>query len=213
MKHRINALFILAFLFCLFGSSSKAETPRSILDRTAAALTKGGIKTSFVATTFKDNSPQGSTSGTIQVSDNRFYVQTPHTSIWFNGTTQWSLMNGASEVYVSTPTAAELQSINPYTFINLYKKGYKLRHTETTYKQRAAYEVTLTATSKAQNISQMLVTIDKATNLPTCIRLKSTKTGWVRIQISDTSTGLNLPNSTFEFSDKAHPGVQIVDLR
>ncbi len=42
-----------------------------------------------------------------------------------NGKTQWTYLKKTNEVNVSNPTQAQQMSMNPYTFINIYKTGYK----------------------------------------------------------------------------------------
>ena len=79
--------------------------------------------------------------GHIQVQGNKFKIASNALTTWFDGRTQWTLMNGSDEVNVSNPTAAELQQVNPYTFINLYKSGYNLKLANTTYHGKACHEL------------------------------------------------------------------------
>ena len=75
---------------------------------------------------FKMSSPKfGSASGSITIKGNKFNARTPQAIVWFNGKTQWSYMKKTNEVNVSNPTQAQQMSMNPYTFIHIYKTGYK----------------------------------------------------------------------------------------
>ena len=101
-----------------------AQSARSILDKAAATVSNAsGVEASFQMIT-----KQGTTSGQIAVKGSKFHATTPDASVWFDGKTQWTYMKGNEEVNVSNPTEAELQAINPYNFINIYKKGFKRCH-------------------------------------------------------------------------------------
>lgn len=214
---RITSLLFTLFLFhgiFLFHLSCTAQTAQQVMDQTAALLKKaGGIQANFTATTYKGTQATGSTGGKIAIQGKKFKVNSGQATIWFNGTTQWTLSSRGDEVYVATPTAAELQSMNPYAFVDLYKSGYSMTLTETTYKGKACHEVSLIATNKSAAIGRMLVTIDKTTHRPLCIRLKPTGKEWVRLQISDITTKQKFAASYFEYSPAQHPGIQLIDLR
>ena len=69
-------------------------------------------------------------------------MTTPDMITWYNGETQWSYMKANDEVNVSVPTPEEQQSMNPYTFVNLYKEGYHYQLKETTLRGKSCYEIT-----------------------------------------------------------------------
>ncbi len=202
-------------LCALTALPAASQTARKVMDQAAAKLQRsGGISASFVATSFKGaTTVVGATTGNIAVKGNKFKLSSRHNTVWFNGKTQWSLMAGGDEVYVSEPTAAELQSVNPYTFINLYKSGYDMSLSSTTYSGRPVYEVRLVAQKGNASIVEMRVTIDKATLLPHCVRLKRSDGNWIRIQVSGVRTGQSWNDAYFQFDKKDNPKVQVVDLR
>ena len=114
-------LISISFIIChLSFSEAQAQTAKSVLDKAAATVTmKDGVKADF-----KMTGSMGSTSGTIIIKGKKFHATTPQASIWFDGKTQWTYMKDNDEVNISNPTEAQLQAINPYNFLNLYKKGY-----------------------------------------------------------------------------------------
>ena len=100
-----------------------AQTAHQVLDQTASKLkASGGIEAQFEATQFVGVTENGTVGGQICVQGNRFKLTSPSITTWFDGRTQWTLLTGSDEVNVSTPTDAEIQQMNPYTFINLYQK-------------------------------------------------------------------------------------------
>lgn len=210
---KIRSLLVTLLVALMAVVPAGAQNARKILDQTSSKLQScGGISATFAATSFKNNAASGATSGNIYIQGNKFKMSSGYGTTWFNGTTQWALTNGSDEVYISTPTAAELQSINPYTFVNLYKSGYTLSVKDATYNGKSCHEVKMKANSK-KSIKEMLVTIDKTTHLPLCVRLLQSNGIWIRIQVSNISTGKSWNSSFFEFSQKDYPNVEIVDLR
>lgn len=214
MVKKITApiLFILISFIC-FSAPAKAENARSILDKTAGKLKgSGGLQATFEATSYKGSAISGNTSGTISVKGNKFKITSQQMTTWFDGKTQWSLMAGSDEAYVSTPTAAELQSINPYSFVNLYKKGYNLQMSTTDYNGKSCYEIRLTAQQKSSSISEMRIVIDKMSYWPLSVRVKQ-RGNWVRIRVGGISSGKNWDDKFFRFNKTDFPDVEIIDLR
>lgn len=203
-----------AALFLCTCACAFAQSARSILDQTANKLkNSGGIEASFEGTSFKGTQVAGEGAGTIYVQGGKFKISTNQLTTWFDGKTQWTLMNGSDEVNVSTPTAEELQSINPYTFVDLYKRGYDLTVENVNYKGTACHEVRLRAQKKNQGILLLILTIDKKTQLPVSVRMKSDKGEWTRIRVNGIHTNKKWNAATFQFNSKEHPGVEIIDLR
>ena len=199
MKRIIN---ILVMLMIAIGSS--AQTAKQVLDKTAAALSnKGGVTANFTVT----GKNIGSTSGRISVKGRMFQATTPQAIIWFNGKTQWTYMKSQEEVNVSNPTEAQLQAINPYNFINIYKKGYSY----TMKTVGGGYEVHLKATDKKRSIQEMYVTVNKSTYAPSQVKMRQ-GSKWTTINISSLKKA-NISNATFTFPAKDYPNAEIVDLR
>jgi hypothetical protein len=174
-----------------------------VLDKAAATISvKNGVKANF-----KMSGGMGSSSGTIVIKGKKFHATTPQASIWFDGKTQWTYMKNNDEVNISTPTEAQLQAINPYNFITLYKKGYK----STMNSSGSSYVVHLTATSANNKIQELFVTIDKKSYHPTQVKLLQGKK-WTIFDISDLKKQ-NTPDSEFRFNAKDFPQAEVIDLR
>jgi len=181
-----------------------AQTAKSVLDKAAAVVSnKSGVKASFSV----KSGQYGSTSGTIAVKGKKFTATTPYATTWFDGKTQWTYMKKNNEVNISNPTEAELQSLNPYNFINMYRSGYK--YTMTT--QSNQYTVHLTATNKRRQVSQMYIVVDKSSYRPTKVSMLQGKK-WTTITISSFSKS-TLSDSMFKFNAKDCPKAEIIDLR
>lgn len=207
---KAKSIFIMGML--LFSLGASAQTATNVLDRTASTLKSGGgIEATFEATTFQGTTEKGQTQGTICVKGDKFKVVTPDGNIWFDGKTQWSLYANSDEVNVSNPTEKEIQSINPYTFINLYKHGFNHTMTSTTYNGVACYDVRMIP-QKASHIKEMRVIIDKKTSLPHSIRIKQDN-DWFRVRVSSIKTKNKWKDSFFRFNEKDYPNIEVIDLR
>lgn len=210
----IKRIFLTLTASCALSLTMVAQTAKSVLDQTANLLQSGGgLEATFEGTQFKGTKAAGTATGKIQVQGNKFKITSDAVTTWFDGRTQWSLIAGSDEVNVSTPTAAELQQMNPWAFVNLYKKGYSLTRSDATYKGRACHEVRLNAQSKSNSIQTLVVTIDKSTHLPHSIRIKDSKGEWTRIRVSNVSMHKKWNDAQFKFDEKQHPGVEVIDLR
>lgn len=207
---------IILILLCLLtaGGTYAQRDARRILDTMAAKVKKaGGVKATFSATSYQSGSSQGTVAGTFLTDGRRFKMTTPQMTTWFDGHTQWTYTPQTEEVNVATPTAAELQTMNPYAFLTIYKKGFTYTLTTTTYQGHAADEVTLTASDRHRDIQRILVTVDKTTRLPLCVRILQGAKNWVRININSFKGGQKYPPATFAFDKKQYPKAEVIDLR
>ena len=180
-----------------------AQSAKSVLDKAAATITAPqGVKANF-----KMNATSGSTSGTIAIKGKKFYATTPQATVWFDGKTQWTYMKNNAEVNVSNPTEAQLQAINPYNFINLYKRGYNY----TINTAGKDYVVHLLANSGERKIKELFVTVDKKNYQPKQVKMLQGKK-WTTFDITNIKKE-KLADGQFRFNSKDFPKAEIIDLR
>lgn len=197
-------LIALTLLFSLsLADSISAQTAKEVLDKCAATLnTASGLKADFTM----HSAQYGSASGTIALKGRMFHASTPVAAMWFDGKTQWTYMKKNDEVNVSNPSQAQLQTLNPYNFINMYKQGYKYTMT----KDDNNFTVHLTSTGKKQ-ISEMFITVDKKSYQPTQVKLLQGKK-WTTFTIANL-TKAAMADSDFRFNSKDYPTAEVIDLR
>lgn len=211
MMKRFFLVLIAASLTCVFPLT--AQDSRAILDKTAKRLNGKTLQAAFRATTFSSAQvPDGSASGQIFVKGNKFHIVTEPLITWFDGKTLWQYVKSSGEVNISQPTEAEVQKMNPYVFLNLYKKGYAMHTSNTTLRGKSCYEVTLTAQNRGADISAMIITIDKQQYTPLCVRLKNNGQ-WTRLSIYNLTTGKRMSDGQFKFNSADYPDAEIIDLR
>ncbi|MBE6265907.1 MAG: cell envelope biogenesis protein LolA [Prevotella ruminicola] len=198
---RIAAIALFTFQSSLF--TANAQSAKSVLDKAAASVTvASGVKANFRMTT-----TTGNTSGTIAIKGKKFYATTPQAKIWFDGKTQWTYLKNNDEVNVSNPTEAQLQAINPYNFINLYKNGY-------TYTMNTAgtnYVIHLTSNSADRKIKELFITVNKKSYEPMQVKMLQGKK-WTTFDITSIKKE-KIADSQFRFNSKDFPKAEIIDLR
>lgn len=204
---------IIISILCALPLVVSAQNARQILDNTAAKIKQmGDVKVGFTATTFSGTTEQGSTNGTILLQGKKMQLSTDDMKMWCNGKTQWSLMSESGEVNVSTPTEREMTSMNPYSFLNLYKKGYKMTARQTKLRGKDAYEIHLLARSSKNNAQEIYVDVAKNDYSLLCIRVRQDNT-WNRISIRSIQGNKHFSDADFEFPKSEYPNVEVIDLR
>ncbi|MDD3036789.1 LolA-like putative outer membrane lipoprotein chaperone [Bacteroides sp.] len=189
---------------------------KAVLDKAAEAFRKaGGIQAEFSVKYYDNGQFAGTSSGVIRLKGERFQLKTPEAATWFDGKTQWSYLESSEEVNITTPTQEELQSINPYTLLYLYQKGfsYKLGSVKS-FGGKSVEEVILTATNRKQDLASIILYVSPDTYQPIFILLQQ-RGGKNRSEITITGykTGLNYPDADFAFDRKQYPNAEIIDLR
>ena len=191
-------------LLTLCVSAQGAAQAARILDKTAGVIgRKGGASANFSVS----GKSLGATSGTIAIKGNKFYANTPKTTVWFNGKTQWTYMNTTNEVNVTNPNEAKQAQMNPYKFITIYKTGYNLCMKSV----GNSYQIHMTAQNKQRSLQELYITINKRTYNPSNVRMLQGK-NWTIINISNFKAN-NLSNDIFSFNSKDYPKAEIIDLR
>jgi outer membrane lipoprotein-sorting protein len=196
---RIGIIMVAA----LMSMGSFAQSAKAVLDKAAGTITaQSGVKANFKMTT-----ANGSTSGTIAIKGKKFYATTPQAKVWFDGKTQWTYLKNNDEVNVSNPTEAQLQAINPYNFIHLYKRGY-------TYTMNTAstdYVIHLVANSADRKIKELFISVNKKTYQPKQVKMLQGKK-WTTFDINSIKKE-NIADSQFRFNAKDFPKAEVIDLR
>lgn len=194
----------------------EAQNARAILDKAAAAYTKAGGLTASFTLDSKEIKTKSiySIDGTISMKGDRFKIDIPDATTWFDGKTQWVYMKGTDEVNITEPTGEELQGISPSSIFSIYKQGFDLLYKgEKKVAGIALFEVELISQNKSSNFTKIIVQIDKTTNLFHQIILFD-KSGYEnKLSIRKMKTNINLLDKTFIFNKSEYPDVEIIDLR
>lgn len=203
MKIRLFILLLLGHLVA-FG-----QTPKELLDEVLQkAFAEGRVEIDF--TVFMDDQQS---QGHISVQGKQFVLDTPGMKTWFDGKTQWTLVEENEEVSVSEPTNEELQALNPYAWMSLYQQGYELKFGETGVPD--VRKVIMTTTIPREEMQSIVLLIHKIKLYP--VRLSMASRGGLDVVVIDINKyevkKRPLPATAFVFDRSQYPGVEVIDLR
>ena len=130
---------------------------------------------------------------------------------WFDGETLWSYVEDNEEVNVSSPTAEEIQSINPYAMIGMYRNGFNYSYAGTKSRSGMMCKDIVLRPEKKQDIKEITISVNNRMQ-PVYVKLESNSGDAQEFTVKEYRT-LNLADSFFKFDRKKYPNAEIIDLR
>ena len=212
---KITITISILFLFAGVAFSQQDKKAKDLLDKASTAFANaGGVKASFTFTLENTKAKTNETfNGTISISGNKFLVETPDYTAWYNGVNQWVYMKANEEVNLTNPSEDETQMINPGTILTMYQKGFNYKYTgEKTLNGKKVDEVELIPQKKGEH-KKIVIQIDKTNRLPVSIYLQNTNGMNNRIRIGKYQTNQQFPDSLFTFNKSKYPNAELIDLR
>ena len=195
---------IFVFILFLLSGIAFAENAKSILDKASAQFENSGN----VKIGFQMIANGQTTTGYINIAENKFFCDMAGVDVWFDGTTMWHYVKADKEVSVSNPSAKNLARMNPYFFLTIYKKGYKCKMGKST---KDYYEVNMIGSNDTA-FSSITVRLNKKNYNPIYTKTVSKK-ATVEITVNSFLSHQSFDASSFKFSPKEFPGIEIIDLR
>lgn len=217
MKTIRSIILTLSFILVSAASFAQSSTEsKAILDKASQLFEQSeGVKLSF---TLAPDNPNGGAfepqEGVAFVKGNKFKLDMPYSTTWFDGITQWVLLNDANEVNISSPTPQELVSISPLGLLNMYKTEYVLKKpAQRNYNGKVITEIEMTPIKKSQDFMSLTISLDNKTNSVVMIRFTTRDGNKNKLTISNYNSNNKFTNDLFRFNKSNHPGVEIIDLR
>ena len=211
----ILALFAQCSMFNVQCSMAYAQDAAAmkVLDIAADRIRKAGnVQIEYKAAIFAGATETASTTGTMWLQESKMKLDTEDIKTWYDGKTRWCYVPDANEVNIDEPSKKEMAAMNPYTFMNIYKKGFKMTVKETALRGEAVYEVYLKARYAKMDVKEVYVDIRKSDYQPLCIRVREDK-DWQRVSVLSFKGNLNLSDNFFVFPEKDYPDVLKNDMR
>lgn len=185
------------------------QTPKELLDEVVQRAFANG----YVDVDFTIHMDDAESQGHIIVQGKQFVLETPGMKTWFDGQTQWTLVEENEEVSVSEPTDEELQSLNPYAWMALYQQGYELKFGDTGVPE--VRKVIMTTTIPREEMQSIVLLIHQTKLYP--VRLSMASRGGLDVVVIDIDRyevkQLPLPEDAFVFEKSKFPGIEVIDLR
>ncbi len=155
---------------------------------------------------------EGTQQGKILLQDDCFYLESNGIKSWFDGNTQWSYVGQNEEVTISVPTPEEIQSINPYALLGMYKKGFGYSYEGLKVRNgKEGYEIRLTPINP-EEIADIFLIIS-TDFYPTYIEINMQSGDKQKIIVTSCKTEDKKPIETFRFHTADFPKAEIIDMR
>lgn len=183
-------------------SAQKDVKAKEVLDAVAANYEKStGTEIIF----------GGTMDGSIILKGEKFVLDCGGIKSWFDGKTLWSYVEENEEVNVSSPTNDELQAINPYMMLGMYRNGFNYVYAGEKNRNGTACKEVVMTPEKNQDVKRIVVDVNSKME-PVYICIEGNNGEKQEIEIRK-----YLPKKTDDsmfFFDKAkYPKVEIIDLR
>ena len=212
MKRISTILLIFHFSFFFF-HFAYAQDAMKVLDIAAERIQKAGnVKIEYKASIFAGATEKATASGTMWLQGSKMKLDVDGIITWYDGKTRWCYVPSAKEVNIDEPSKKEMAAMNPYTFMNIYKKGFKMTVKETVLRGEAVYEVYLKARYAKMDVKEVYVDIRKSDYQPLCIRVREDN-DWQRVSVLNFQGNVKLDDSFFTFPEKDYPNVLVNDMR
>lgn len=130
-----------------------------------------------------------------------------------DGKSQWTYLKKDKEVQLSDAKAGA-DGFNPAKIFTLYERGYKYLYTGDQRIAGKVYQaIDLSPEDDKQQFFKIRLLIDKAKKQIYSALVFDKSGSKYTYTISNLTTPANVPASTFTFNAKAHPGVEVVNLK
>ncbi|MEO8819490.1 MAG: outer membrane lipoprotein carrier protein LolA [Ginsengibacter sp.] len=189
---------------------------KAILDNVSAKFkTYKTVNADFtLSITNANGKVEGTKKGVVYMKGPKYRVNISGQEIYSDGDNIWTYDKSANEVQLTKfdPTA---NTITPQKmFTNFYDKDflYKLNG-EKKEGNKTVQEIELTPVDKTKTYFKVLVNVDKATKNITSSKVFEKNGDRYIYTVNSLKPNTNLPESLFVFDAKAHPKVEVVDLR
>jgi outer membrane lipoprotein carrier protein len=152
--------------------------------------------------------------GTFTMKGQKYHVTIAGQEIFCDTKTIWTYSKDANEVQVNKYDPKE-QTISPAKlFTDFYDKEYKYRYIgEKKVAGKNCDVVEMMPLNKDKQLSKIELSVDKATNMVVGGNVWEKNGNKYAYDISGFTPNANVPDNSFTFDPKAHPGVEVVDLR
>ena len=214
-KYKLFLLLIISLFLPLkgVGGAAFAQDAMKVLDIAADRIQKAGnVEIQYKASIFAGATEKASTTGTMWLQESKMKLEADEITTWYDGKTRWCYVPNTNEVNIDEPSKKEMAAMNPYTFMNIYKKGFKMSVKETVLRGEAVYEVYLKAKYAKMDVKEVYVDIRKNDYQPLCIRVREDN-DWQRVSVLSFKGNLNLSDDFFVFPEKDYPDVLKNDMR
>ncbi len=207
----INLVFLLVLSF-----SVKAQTDQEalkILDRFSAnALGAPSVSMKFnLVTDDQAENTKDTLKGSIILSKDKYNLELPDNTVWFNGETSWSYLPAEKEVTITKPDRKDNSFQNkPSSIFSMYKSGYKCRLIED---KNDTWTIDLYPEDIKSDLLRVRLLIGKSLLNLKSLEYKKRDGVVITLKVLDYNLKQKPAAETFVYPSAKYKGVEIIDMR
>lgn len=154
--------------------------------------------------------------GSILMKGEKYKLVLHHSTIFYNGQTLWNYLHEANEVNISEPPEETDPDIinHPHQIFDIYKKDFKSKYLgEETLDGNSLYVIDLYPNDLDKDYSRIRLYLTKADIQIHTAKIFGKDGSRYVLQIDQLKPNQTFADSVFVFNKKAHPGVEVIDMR
>lgn len=212
MKIRISLLLPFLFLVC----SAEAQTDPAavkVLDKFSSnALAAPSVSMKFkLVTDDIAESTSDTLNGSVIISRDKYKLDLPDNTVWFNGDVSWSYLVAEKEVTITKPDKKDNSFQNkPSGIFTMYRKGYKSRLIE---ERSDSWIVDLYPEDIRSELIRIRLTIGKALTELKKLEYKRNDGVVITVFVSEYNLNFKPDKETFIFKQANYKGAEVIDMR
>ena len=212
-----KATLLLGLILCVSFISRAQQDPKAtqILNGVSAKYKSfTSVKADFsIKIENGQNKTTDTQTGTLYVKGNKYKVNLKNQEVTSDNNTVWTYIKEANEVQVNTYEPDE-NSITPSQIFTIYEKNFIYAFIEEkTVNGKVLQFIELTPNDKSKPYFKIRLGIDKAAKTVQNAVVFDKNGNRYTYEIKTFTPNPALTDSFFTFDTKAHPGVEVVDLR
>lgn len=220
----MKKLFI-PVLFCLLTVAVSAQPAETIDTKANAILQSLSKKTNSYKTIYseftitiydKDKKPGDPQKGSLWLKGAKYKLDISNQTTFCDSVTKWTFIKDANQVQINkVDTSDDKGSLSPANIFKFYEKGFKSHFIDEEKLNGANCECIdlYPKHPEKEKYHTLRFFIDKTKNQIVEIKAIMKDGTTMIITIDKFTPNISILNSTFIFDQKAHPGVEIEDLR
>ena len=213
MMKSTSVIFLFLFLFGLKVMCQTDQDAIKILDKFAGNALKApsvSMKFTLITVNQTDNS-KDTLKGSVIISKDKYKLDLPDNTVWFNGETSWSYLPAEKEVTITKADKKDnsFQS-RPSLIFSMYKKGYKSRLIE---EKSDSYIIDLYPEDIKSELLRVRLTIGKPMLNLISLEYKRRDGVIVTLHVNEFDLKVKPELTTFVFQPENFKGVEINDMR
>lgn len=206
----MKKIFVLVtILFCFILSQAQNPDAQNIIDKSVSKVKSSkGINVSFSLTQKdKQNQVMDHSKGTMKIKDQQYYIRQEGNEIFCNGTNIWNY-DGENEVTLAKVDNDE-DGFSPQQILT----GFNKKDFDITLISSAgsSHQIQLTPVDKRKNFKQIMLYINKSTNLVSKAVITDKANTTTEISFNNISLNSTFADSQFVFDASKHPGVEVIN--